>query len=235
MSGPARAKFKPVHTARSWLRSVAPAKDTVRADLLAGWPGAISSVPDRVADIVVVGVSPTHDLYASTLGPNRRFAGEQPPYGDHPCHDTGCTPPKDLAGREGHGEQRDGGPQVAPALACAFNPSQERSQQPPSPTRCVEARTQATVRCITTTWTRNPLPYKRFRDWTNDDARLQSRTQKHDLDGQEPAWHASGPPWALNRAAVVETMSGKRAKKSTGGKGARRRPSPFLSTASPFP
>lgn len=41
----------------------------LRADLVAGIPGAVSSVPDGMASAVLVGVSPVHGLYASFAGP----------------------------------------------------------------------------------------------------------------------------------------------------------------------
>lgn len=52
-----------------WLRSVRPERASVRADAVAGLPGAISSVPDGMAAAVLAGVSPVHGLYASTVGP----------------------------------------------------------------------------------------------------------------------------------------------------------------------
>jgi SulP family sulfate permease len=54
---------------RRWLRQVAPRRDTVRKDLVAGLPGAISSVPDGMASSVLAGVNPVHGLYASIFGP----------------------------------------------------------------------------------------------------------------------------------------------------------------------
>ncbi|MGX7678974.1 SulP family inorganic anion transporter [Jatrophihabitans sp. DSM 45814] len=50
-------------------RRALPAKATFRADLLAGLPDAISSVPDGMATSVLAGVSPVHGLYASFAGP----------------------------------------------------------------------------------------------------------------------------------------------------------------------
>jgi len=41
----------------------------LRRDILAGLPGAISSVPDGVAASVLAGVNPAHGLYASFAGP----------------------------------------------------------------------------------------------------------------------------------------------------------------------
>lgn len=50
---------------RSWL----PPRRSFKADLLAGLPGAISSVPDGMASGVLAGVNPAHGLYASFAGP----------------------------------------------------------------------------------------------------------------------------------------------------------------------
>lgn len=56
-------------SARKWLRSRAPEKGSLRTDLIAGIPGAISSVPDGMASSVLTGVNPVHGLYASIFGP----------------------------------------------------------------------------------------------------------------------------------------------------------------------
>jgi SulP family sulfate permease len=61
-----------VATTRRWLRSVGPERSSLRADLLAGLPGAISSVPDGMAAAVLAGVNPVQGLYASFSG---RIAG----------------------------------------------------------------------------------------------------------------------------------------------------------------
>jgi SulP family sulfate permease len=53
---------------RLWLRGVAPARGTVRKDLIAGLPGAIGSVPDGMAASLLAGVNPVHGLYASIFG-----------------------------------------------------------------------------------------------------------------------------------------------------------------------
>ena len=53
----------------SRLRSVAPERKHVKADALAGLPGAISSVPDGMASGILAGVNPVHGLYASFIGP----------------------------------------------------------------------------------------------------------------------------------------------------------------------
>ncbi len=52
-----------------WIRGRAPEPGTLRADLVAGVPGAISSVPDGMAASVLTGVNPVHGLYASLVGP----------------------------------------------------------------------------------------------------------------------------------------------------------------------
>lgn len=54
---------------RRALRSLAPEKGSLKADLVAGIPGAISSVPDGMASGVLAGVNPVHGLYASIFGP----------------------------------------------------------------------------------------------------------------------------------------------------------------------
>ncbi len=51
------------------LRSLAPRRATLKADALAGLPGAIGSVPDGMAASVLAGVNPIHGLYASFAGP----------------------------------------------------------------------------------------------------------------------------------------------------------------------
>ncbi len=48
---------------------MAPRRNTIRKDLVAGLPGAISSVPDGMASSVLAGVNPVHGLYASIFGP----------------------------------------------------------------------------------------------------------------------------------------------------------------------
>lgn len=54
---------------RHWARDVAPARDTVRPDLVAGIPVAVSSVPDGMAASVLAGVNPVQGLYACIFGP----------------------------------------------------------------------------------------------------------------------------------------------------------------------
>jgi SulP family sulfate permease len=51
------------------LRELAPRRKSLRADLVAGVPGAIGSVPDGMAAAVLAGVNPVHGLYASFAGP----------------------------------------------------------------------------------------------------------------------------------------------------------------------
>jgi SulP family sulfate permease len=52
-----------------WGRSVRPRRRHLRADALAGLPGAISNVPDGMASGVLAGVSPVSGLYAAFAGP----------------------------------------------------------------------------------------------------------------------------------------------------------------------
>ncbi|HET6297170.1 MAG TPA: SulP family inorganic anion transporter [Kribbella sp.] len=52
-----------------WLRSIRPDRRSLRADVIAGLPGAISSVPNGMASAALIGVSPIHGLYASFAGP----------------------------------------------------------------------------------------------------------------------------------------------------------------------
>ncbi len=54
---------------RRWLRSVGPERANLRGDMLAGLPGAISSVPDGMAAAVLAGVNPVQGLYAGFAGP----------------------------------------------------------------------------------------------------------------------------------------------------------------------
>jgi sulfate permease, SulP family len=51
--------------ARRWLRSVAPERRYIKADVAAGLPGAIGSVPDGMAASVLAGVNPIYGLYAT--------------------------------------------------------------------------------------------------------------------------------------------------------------------------
>ena len=52
-----------------WLRSVGPERAHLRADIVAGLPGAIGSVPDGMAAAILAGVNPAQGLYASFAGP----------------------------------------------------------------------------------------------------------------------------------------------------------------------
>lgn len=58
-----------VAAVRGWLSDVAPERRHLKQDLVAGVPGAISSVPDGMAASVLAGVNPVHGLYASLFGP----------------------------------------------------------------------------------------------------------------------------------------------------------------------
>ncbi|RVW08517.1 SulP family inorganic anion transporter [Prescottella agglutinans] len=53
----------------SWVRSRLPERGSFKNDLVAGIPGAISSVPDGMASGVLAGINPVHGLYASFAGP----------------------------------------------------------------------------------------------------------------------------------------------------------------------
>ncbi|WP_226435599.1 SulP family inorganic anion transporter [Rhodococcus yananensis] len=50
------------------MRALLPSERMTRADVVAGLPGAIGSVPDGMAAGVLAGVSPVHGLYASMAG-----------------------------------------------------------------------------------------------------------------------------------------------------------------------
>ena len=56
-------------TAGHWLRSVRPERQHLRANIVAGLPGAIGSVPDGMAAAVLVGVNRGQGLYAGFAGP----------------------------------------------------------------------------------------------------------------------------------------------------------------------
>ena len=64
-SGPAQI----IAGLQSWGRSIKPDRRHFGRDVVAGLPGAISSVPDGMASAVLVGVNPVHGLYASFAGP----------------------------------------------------------------------------------------------------------------------------------------------------------------------
>lgn len=54
---------------RAWGRSIKPDRKDFGKDVVAGLPGAISSVPDGMASAVLIGVNPVYGLYASFAGP----------------------------------------------------------------------------------------------------------------------------------------------------------------------
>jgi SulP family sulfate permease len=64
-----RMMHSPVTAVSRWLRSVRPERSHLRADMLAGLPRAISSVPDGMAAAVLAGVNPVQGLYAGFAGP----------------------------------------------------------------------------------------------------------------------------------------------------------------------
>lgn len=66
MSGSHLLSARPV---LRWLRAVRPERRSLRADVIAGLPGAISSVPNGMASAALIGVNPIHGLYASFAGP----------------------------------------------------------------------------------------------------------------------------------------------------------------------
>src|ERR1700704_4294938 len=59
----------PVAAVGRWVRSIGPERAHLRADIVAGLPGAISSVPDGMAAAVLAGVNPVQGLYARFAGP----------------------------------------------------------------------------------------------------------------------------------------------------------------------
>ena len=52
-----------------WLQAIGPERAHLRADMVAGLPRAISSVPDGMAAAVLAGVNPVQGLYAGFIGP----------------------------------------------------------------------------------------------------------------------------------------------------------------------
>ncbi len=60
---------RPWVTIGRWLHSMRPERRYLRADIIAGLPGAISSVPDGMAAAVLAGVNPVQGLYAGFAGP----------------------------------------------------------------------------------------------------------------------------------------------------------------------
>lgn len=59
----------PVAPVGRWWGRVRPRRAALRADVVAGLPGAVSSVPNGMASAVLAGVNPLHGLYASIAGP----------------------------------------------------------------------------------------------------------------------------------------------------------------------
>ena len=53
----------------AWARGRRPRRADLKADVLAGLPGAISNVPDGMAASLLAGVNPVHGLYACFAGP----------------------------------------------------------------------------------------------------------------------------------------------------------------------
>ena len=68
--GAPKATFasRSVQGTRNWLVGIRPRRKDVKADVLAGLPGAISSVPDGMATALLAGVNPAYGLYASFSG-----------------------------------------------------------------------------------------------------------------------------------------------------------------------
>ena len=62
-------------SARQWLRSRAPDKATIRTDLVAGIPGAISSVPDGMASSVLTGVPRVYEKLHTRIREAGQAAG----------------------------------------------------------------------------------------------------------------------------------------------------------------
>ena len=63
-----RRRPRPLRVAAGWIGGVRPRRRDLKADALAGLPGAISSVPDGMATALLVGVNPAYGLYASFSG-----------------------------------------------------------------------------------------------------------------------------------------------------------------------
>ncbi|GAA4361589.1 SulP family inorganic anion transporter [Angustibacter luteus] len=60
---------RPLALVGRWWSGVRPRRADLKADVLAGLPNAISSVPDGMASATLVGVSPAYGLYATFAGP----------------------------------------------------------------------------------------------------------------------------------------------------------------------
>ena len=56
-------------SAGRWRHTIGPERAHLRADMVAGLPRAISSVPDGMAAAVLAGVNPVQGLYAGFAGP----------------------------------------------------------------------------------------------------------------------------------------------------------------------
>ncbi len=61
-------RVRPLSLVTGWIRQVRPRRKDLKSDVLAGLPGAISSVPDGMATALLVGVNPAYGLYASFSG-----------------------------------------------------------------------------------------------------------------------------------------------------------------------
>jgi sulfate permease, SulP family len=64
---PGLGKLRDAVANRPWLKP--PGVKSLRRDALAGLSGAISNVPDGMANGVLVGVNPVYGLYAAMMGP----------------------------------------------------------------------------------------------------------------------------------------------------------------------
>jgi SulP family sulfate permease len=65
---PATFAARTLQGTKSWLTGIRPRRRDLKADVLAGLPGAISSVPDGMATALLAGVNPAYGLYASFSG-----------------------------------------------------------------------------------------------------------------------------------------------------------------------
>jgi len=59
---------RPLLAVKAWLSDIRPHKKDLKSDVLAGLPGAISSVPDGMATALLAGVNPAYGLFASFSG-----------------------------------------------------------------------------------------------------------------------------------------------------------------------
>ena len=57
---------------RAWGRSLKPERRYLAKDLIAGLPGAVSSVPDGMASAVLVGINPVHGCTRASPGRSPR-------------------------------------------------------------------------------------------------------------------------------------------------------------------